>query len=256
MPQILIIDSNPAAENAPFVAHQGMTIGQNYAAALNACQEGLDITIIAPYDGDPLPPLEAYDGVVFTGSSVAWNTDDARAAPLAEAMRRVFDAGLPTLGSCNGMQLAASVLGGSSEASPNGREDGLAKGITLTEAGRTHPFMAGREDGFAAPSVHRDEVRQMPDGAVLLAGNAHSGVQAMAYERDGVRFWGVQYHPEIDPANLGPSMVRMGWMEPQAARDLEVSADDPRAAERLGIRPEDMTPEVRLTELRNWLAFL
>ena len=104
-------------------------------------------------------------------------------------MRKVFEAGLPTLGSCNGMQLAASVLGGQSSASPNGREDGLARDVTLTEAGRAHPFMAGRIDGYAAPCVHRDEVSRLPDGAVVLATNNHSEVQAFAYENDGIRFW-------------------------------------------------------------------
>ncbi|MFC6639550.1 hypothetical protein GV827_12235 [Sulfitobacter sp. JBTF-M27] len=256
MLSILIVDSNPATENAPFIERQNMTFGENYARALAACRDDLEITIIAPYDGDHMPGLEAFDGVVFTGSSVEWNTDDPRAEPLAQAMKKVFSRGLPTLGSCNGMQLAASVLGGTSEASPNGREDGLAKGITLTAAGRGHPFLHGRQDGFAAPCVHRDEVRRLPEGAVLLAGNAHSGVQAMAYEQDGIRFWGVQYHPEIDPKHLGPSMARMGWMDDDAARDLAVSADDPEAAKRLGIRAEDMKPDVRMTELCNWLSSL
>ena len=256
MLSILVVDSNPAAENAPFVERQRMTIGQNYASALRACRDDLEITIIAPYDGDDMPALDALDGVVFTGSSVEWNTDDPRAEPLARVMKQVFAQGLPTLGSCNGMQLAASILGGTSDVSPNGREDGLAKDITLTAAGRSHPFLKGRQDGYAAPCVHRDEVRRLPDGAVLLSGNAHSGVQAMAYEQDGIRFWGVQYHPEIDPAHLGPSMAQMGWMDEAAADDLAVSADDPEAARRLGIRAEDMTPGVRMTELRNWLASL
>lgn len=256
MPKILIIDSNTAAANDPFVEHQGATLGENFARALNACRDDLDLTIITPYDGDALPPLHAFDGVVFTGSSVEWNTDDARAAPLADVMRRVFAKGLPTLGACNGMQLAASVLGGRSDASPNGREDGVAKGITLSAEGAAHPFLKGREDGFAVPCVHRDEVVSLPEGAVVLASNAHSPVQAMAYERDGVRFWGTQYHPEIDPANLGRSMARLGLMDAASATDLEVSATDAGAAERLGIRAGDMTQQVRMTELRNWLASL
>lgn len=69
--------------------------------------------VIRPYDGDGTPDLLGFDGIVFTGSSVGWNTDDTRAAPLAAVMRDGFAAGVPTLGSCNGMQLAASVLGGS-----------------------------------------------------------------------------------------------------------------------------------------------
>ena len=68
--------------------------------------------VISPYDGDETPDLSGFDGIAFTGSSVEWNTDDERAAPLAAVMRAGFAAGLPTIGSCNGMQLAASVLGG------------------------------------------------------------------------------------------------------------------------------------------------
>ena len=256
MLNILIVDSNPAAANAPFKETQGMTIGENYAAALQTCRDDLTITIVAPYDGEELPSLKEFDGVVFTGSSVEWNTDDTRAAPLADVMRKVFAQGLPTLGSCNGMQLAASVLGGKSDASPNGREDGLAKGVRLTDAGRDHPLLKGREDGFAVPCVHRDEVTQLPEGAVLLAGNDHSGVQAFAYERDGVKFWGMQYHPELDPQNLGPSLGRMNWLSAQDAQDLEIVERDPDAAQRLGVRVSDMNPNTRMTELHNWLASL
>ncbi len=256
MPHILIIDSNPEEFNGPMRERQGTTTGGNYAEALNACRSDLEITIVAPYDGEKIPPLQGFDGVVFTGSSVSWNTDDARAEPLRAIMRKVFDKGLPTLGSCNGMQLAASVLGGASDASPNGREDGLAKEVQLTDAGKAHPLLAGRTDGFAVPCIHRDEVTKLPEGAVLLAGNAHSGVQAMAYERDGVRFWGMQYHPEIDPAHLGPVLDRLGLMETDQAATLAQIEADPEAAKAHGVRHEDMVPEVRMTELRNWLASL
>ena len=256
MPNILIIDSDTAELNAGFIASQGMTTGQNYAAALMACDAKVSATVVAPYEGDATPQLQGFDGVVFTGSGVSWNTDDTRAEPLAEIMRKVFAAGLPTLGSCNGMQLAASVLGGSSAASPKGREDGLARDVQLTEAGRHHPFMAGRREGFAVPCVHRDEVSQLPEGAVLLATNAHSEVQAFAYEKNGIRFWGVQYHPEYDPKNFGPDLIRWERLPEEAARDIAAAPEDPEAAARLGIRAEDLWPEVRMTELRNWLASL
>lgn len=256
MPHILIVDSDTAELNANLVAARGMTTGQNYAAALGACDAEVRSTVIAPYEGDVVPDLAGFDGVVFTGSGVSWNTHDARAAPLADVMRKVFDAGLPTLGSCNGMQLAASVLGGRSEASPKGREDGLARDVHLTQAGRAHPFLAGRTDGFAVPCVHRDEVSQLPEGAVLLASNAHSEVQAFAYEHQGIRFWGVQYHPEYDPVHFGPELLRWERFGPEEAGDIAAAPQDPDAAARLGIRAEDLWPEVRMTELRNWLASL
>lgn len=256
MPQVLIVDSDPAEINARKRRNFGESTGEGYAAALKEVDAACEVQIISPYDGDATPDLDTFDGIVFTGSAVDWNTDDARAAPLAAVMREVFAAGLPSFGSCNGMQLAASVLGGTSGASDRGREDGLARDIRLTEAGRQHPLLAGRTDGYAVPCVHRDEVTALPQGATVLAGNDHSPVQAMAYERDGVRFWGVQYHPEYTLEFIGRRVLDWGRLAADIAHDIEVADRDTAAAARLGVRFEDMKPSVRLTELRNWVSSL
>ena len=253
MTHILIIESNPAAESARLQELGGASCGELYAAALTSLRSDLKTTIIAPYDGDDVDDLSLFDGVAFTGSSVEWNTDDVRAEPLAAVMRRCFEAGLPVIGSCNGMQLAASILGGSTAESPNGREDGLAGNIKLTDAGKTHPMMAGREDGYAVPCTHRDEVVRLPDSAVLLAGNNHSAVQAFAIEQDGIDFWGMQYHPEFDVGFVGRYLSGSGRLTDPVAADLEVADQDAAAADRLDTTPEAQKLGVRATELRNWL---
>lgn len=255
MSHILIVESNTADIVARQTAERGETEAEGYARVLGQLREGLRFSIANPYTGDD-PDLDDFDAVVFTGSSVVWNTDDDRAEPLRACMARVFEKRLPTFGSCNGMQLAASVLGGSSRASPNGREDGIARDVRLTEAGRKHPMMADRQDGFAVPCVHRDEVRVLPEGATLLAGNAHSPVQAFAYERDGVRFWGCQYHPEYRLASLSGYLLEQGRVTPQTSRDLATAESDAEAAARLGTTPEAQALETRTLELRNWLASL
>ena len=208
MPRILVVESNPKVESDRLEALSGQALGQLYAATLEGLRDDVETVVISPYDGDETPDLSGFDGIAFTGSSVEWNTDDERAAPLAAVMRAGFAAGLPTIGSCNGMQLAASVLGGSSSASPNGREDGLAGDIRLTDVGRAHPMMVGRDDGYAVPCTHQDEVVRLPEGAVRLAGNGHSNVQAFAIDRDGVDFWGMQYHPEFSPLRDQPAPRR------------------------------------------------
>lgn len=256
MSRIVVVDSDPAEVNERKRRLYGESTGEAYAAALKEVDSGCDIQIVCPYDGEGLPDLADIDGVAFTGSAVDWNTDDVRAEPLAEAMRAVFDAGVPAFGSCNGMQLAASVLGGTSQASPNGREDGLAKNIRFTDAGRNHPMLKGRLDGFAVPCVHRDEVVKLPEGAVVLAGNDHSAVQAMEYAKDGVCFWGVQYHPEYTLDFIGKRVLDWGRLHEDIAVDLQVADQKPDAAARLGVRFADMQPAVRMTELRNWLASL
>jgi len=256
MLRILVVDSDPGAINRQKQARGWDRTGVGYAKGLRACRDDLDITITAPYDAAELPPLDGFDGAAFTGSAVAWSTDAPEAAPLAKAMERCFAAALPVIGSCNGMQLGATVLGGSNRGSPNGREDGLARDVTLTEAGRLHPFLAGRIDGFAVPCVHRDEVDRLPEDAVLLASNAYSAVQAFAYEGQGIRFWGVQYHPEYTLPFIGQRVRAWSDLPAQECADIARADTDPAAASRLGVRFADMQPHARLTELRNWLDSL
>jgi len=240
MARILIVDSNPKALNDANRAGGFAGLGETYAAALRAVSPNAACTIIAPYDGDSTPELAAFDGVVFTGSAVGWSTEDARAEPLAAVMRATFAAARPTLGSCNGLQLAASILGGQSGASPNGMEEGLARDLKLTDAGKAHPMMAGRTSGYAVPCIHRDEVRAFPDGAVVLACNAHSPIQEFAYEKNGVDFWGVQYHPEYTPGYMRFTLQSRGMTAHEAATALSPAPSDTE----------------RMTELRNWLAYL
>ncbi|MEM6479810.1 MAG: type 1 glutamine amidotransferase [Pseudomonadota bacterium] len=239
MTKILIVDSNTVDANALNHAIGYADVSEIFASALRGLNPALEITITHPYSGvaaDPAP----FDGVVFTGSAVDWNTDDARAAPLAQAMRAAFAARRPTFGSCNGMQLAASVLGGSTGESRNGREDGLARAIARSAAGRAHPMLAARDNTFSAPCIHRDEVIRLPDGAVLLAGNAHSRVQAFAYAQDGIDFWGVQYHPEFSLAFIAEVLRARGASPEDAAAQTSPALDD----------------HARLSELRAWLAHI
>jgi len=256
MARIVIVDSDLAEINAGKRKAYGASTGEAFARALCEVDASCVTTILCPYDGDVMSGLDGVEGVVFTGSAVEWNTQDARAAPLAHAMRAVFAKGIPSFGSCNGLHLAASVLGGLSDVSPNGREDGLAKDIKLTDAGRAHPMMEGRTDGYAVPCLHRDEVVRLPEGAVVLAGNAHTAVQAMEYARDGVRFWGVQYHPEYSLPFIGQRVGDWGDFHANVAADLQIAHIAPDAADRLGVRYADMQPQGRMTEIRNWLAGL
>ncbi len=247
--KILVIESN--------LPDGGIDDAHPFQRALQSIDPTIEIAFAKPY-GAPVTAemLQGVDGVIFTGSGVDWSADDARAAPLHDAARLVFEAGVPAYGSCNGAQLAAHVLGGALTVSPNGREDGLARDIRLTEAGRTHPFLAGRQQGYAVPAVHRDEIARLPDGAILLAENDHSAVQAFAYERDGVRFWGVQYHPEFSTDMMAGILPNVGDYPDAVCADFRVAEKDADAARRLGTTSRDMQPATRLTEIANWVASL
>ena len=251
MTTILILEGND-----PTLLAQGKSAAALFVRAFQAMAPDVSVMVSTPYVRPVRDEMLALaDGAVFTGSGVDWSTDAPEAAPLRAEMERVFGAGRPVWGSCNGAQLAAVVLGGAVGASPNGVEIGLAQDVVLTEAGRSHAMLAGRADGYAVPCIHRDEVQRLPEGAVLLSGNAHSSVQAFAYEANGVDFWGAQYHPEMSAADVAASVGTGPFTKkPYTAEDLARADTDAGAAARVGAPEDGLALPVRTRELANWLA--
>lgn len=253
MTQILIVQGN-----TPDMVARGQCAATPFVATLNGLAPDVQTRIAAPYEGAiPAQDLDGVDGVIFTGAGVAWCVDAPEGAAQVRAMETVFHAGLPTWGSCNGMQLAAHVLGGKCGASPKGFEVGVAQDLTLTDAGTRHAMCAGRSDGWAVPCIHRDEVQALPKGAELLVTNAHSPNQGFAYARNGVDFWGVQYHPELTVGRIADYMRGGGGLFGSRAHmipDLDAAMTDADAAARIGTTPAALKPEVRAMELLNWVA--
>ncbi len=259
MKNILILEGNTSDLVAEARARVGTSPAGMYEQALKSQEEGIVCNIIAPYETALTDQhLEYVDGVVLTGSGVPWSVDAPQARPLQQAISQVFKKGIPTLASCNGMQLGAVILGGKIGASPNGMEVGLALDIDRTEAGEKHPLLHGRTDGYAVPCAHRDEVQKLPERAVHLAENAHSPIQAFAYESGGVNFWGVQYHPEFTTAWVADLMRAPGtiWQNSETADLLDIADTDECAANQLGVHGNDLFPEIRMTEIRNWLVHM
>jgi len=260
MQTILILESNTPQIVDETRKCKKLTAADHYGAAIKANAPDVHVRIAEPYR-TPLSAvdLDGVDGVVFTGAGVTWSTDAAEAAPLRVAGEMVFGAGIPTIGSCNGLQLAAVLLGGAVGPSPKGMEIGLARDISLTPTGRMHPMMQGRRDVFCAPCVHRDEVQRLPEAAILIANNAHSPVQAMVYLANGVDFWGMQYHPELPIAAIADYVQDKDSIFAQGQSmvdDLRAAACDTVAASRLGAMPQDLHDAARTTEIANWLAYI
>ena len=78
-------------------------------------------------------------------------------------------------------------------------------------------------------------------------------MQAFAYARNGVDFWGVQYHPEMPARQMAERLKVMSGMAAVDLSDLSNCSTDRTAAERLGTTPEEMQTDMRATEIRNWL---
>ena len=141
---------------------------------------------------EPVPPVDRFAGVIVTGSAKSVCQPEPWMERLMEWLRRAEDCGLPVLGVCFGCQILAQARGGRVELNPEGWEIG-AVDIELTAGARNDPLFEGAPALLPALATHEDRVESLPPGAVLLAGNRNSPVQAF---RIGDRIWGVQFHPE------------------------------------------------------------
>ncbi len=185
--RVLVVRTGAAA---PAVRARLGDFGEWFADALAS---GADVELADAEAGGLPAPDAAGGGVLVTGSPKSVT----RPEPWMEELGRwLLDAArtTPVLGVCFGHQLVARALGAAVERNPRGPEAGTAE-IALTEAGRRDPLFAGLPARLAVQQLHEDHVPAPPAGAVVLASNAHSPVQAFAHG-PGIRC--VQFHPELD----------------------------------------------------------
>lgn len=237
-------------------------------------QATIDVIFIADLDS-ALPAgtsLRSYDAFIWTGSDLTiYHTDDPRVTRQVELARAIYEAGVPCYGSCWGIQMAAYAAGGEVRKNPRGREWGIARRITRTEAGRTHPLLRGKPDVYDGFIMHLDEVVTLPPGATLLATNEHTPVQALEVKHKNGVFWATQYHPEYNFYEMArliraraEPLVKEGFFADTAAVQAYAAAmfalhehpDDPALRERFAVGPDILDPLYREAELRNWFDYL
>jgi GMP synthase (glutamine-hydrolysing) len=197
--RLLVIEGNTAAGRRRIAESAGATPAESYAAVLRGIVPDAIVDICMPADGDATvpQPLDSYDGVAITGSSLNIYQRDIASLRQIDFVREVFARGIPTFGSCWGLQLATVAAGGEVGLNPAGREVAFARKIALTSAGCDHPMHATRDVIFDAPAIHSDIVTRLPQGAIVTARNAMSEIQAAEIRVGRGVFWGVQLSPRM-----------------------------------------------------------
>ena len=273
--RLLVAESEPPKARETRRESVGRSSGETYVDTLRGLVPGAECHRVKPADADAGLPgrssLADYDGVFLTGSPLHLYEETPETRRTVEFMRAVFASGTPSFGSCAGLQVATVAAGGTVRGNARGYEAAFARRITPTEAGRSHPLLAGRPAAYDAPAVHTDEVEALPEGATLLACNRVTAVQAAEIRFDGGVFWGVQYHPEIALDEIAGALRRQadGLIEAglsQNRDEVEAYADAVDAlhrepdrrdlAWRLGLDEQVTDVANRLTELRNFIEFL
>ncbi len=153
------------------------------------------ITVADVFAGADLPSPDAVSAAIITGSA-AMVTDRLPWSENAAAwLRDALADQLPVLGICYGHQLLAWALGGKVDFHPAGREIGTAQ-IMLTDEAVNDALFSNMPASFAAQTSHRQVISGLPEGAVVLAGNAFDPYHGVRFQKHA---WGVQFHPEFAP---------------------------------------------------------
>ncbi|MBE6931706.1 MAG: glutamine-hydrolyzing GMP synthase [Ruminococcaceae bacterium] len=145
--------------------------------------------------------IKAYSpiGIIFTGGPGSVYEDDSPQVDSA-----VFGLGVPVLGICYGCQLLAHNLGG--RVTPAQNDSAREYGKTETWYDTSCSIFKGLPEKGISWMSHGDYMAKIPVGFQLTAHSA--ACPNVAISDDTRRFYGVQFHPEVNHTAYGTQMIR------------------------------------------------
>lgn len=176
----------------------------------------VETAVVDAEHGAPLPTADQCAGVAVTGSHSMVTDDLPWSVKLEEWLRTLLDAEVPVFGICYGHQLLARAAGGEVGYHPRGKEVGTVE-IRLLESCAGDLLFKHLPPAFAVHATHAQSVLKLPEQAVLLAQNSYEPHHAF---RIGPVAWGVQFHPEYDPAIMRSYIEHQKEVLEQAGRDV------------------------------------
>jgi GMP synthase (glutamine-hydrolysing) len=256
------------------LAAAGMSLSSDlYARMLRRVLPKAEVEVFHPSDpGARFPTnkdLTGFAGIMWTGADL--NINHLHVPTIVaqiDLARRAYEVGIPSCGSCWGIQIAAVAAGGRVEPNPRGREMGIGRKIMLTDAGRRHPMMEGKPQVFDGFESHYDMVVEVPEGGTLLATNEFTPVQALAVTKGRGTFWATQYHPEYNLREMARLTVARAevLIEHGLFRDREdvqrlverweLLHDDPARRDlrwQLAVGDDILSDSIRQREIYNWI---
>ena len=142
-------------------------------------------------------------GIIFSGSPESANTNESPRPPSF-----LYEAGLPILGICYGMQTMAEEFGGKVEASSKS-EFGFAQ-VDVTSNNSLLSGLKDRTNDVGQEQLdvwmsHGDKVTAVPPNFELVAATESAPIAAMCDESR--KFYGIQFHPEVTHTVQGQTIL-------------------------------------------------
>jgi GMP synthase (glutamine-hydrolysing) len=159
--------------------------------------------------GDRFPDPTHYAALVLLGGPDSANDTTAKMRAELRQVKRAFDAGVPYLGICLGLQVASKVMGGEVIQSPI-KEVGLSTpdgvpysisltSLALTALGKKDPLFVGLKNHFRVFQLHGETV-VLTKAMQLLAVGQECPNQIVKFRRNA---YGIQSHFELTREMLG-----------------------------------------------------
>lgn len=147
----------------------------------------------------PLEEIRAMNpvGIIFTGGP---NSVYEETSP--RYSEEIFTLGIPILGICYGCQMMAHILGGTVSNAAEKSEYGKTA-VTLD---RTSALFTDLEPSETCWMSHTDFIEKVPEGFRVTGTTATCPTAAM--EDAARKFFGVQFHPEVNHTPRGTEMLR------------------------------------------------
>ncbi len=152
------------------------------------------VRVVNAEAGEALPEPETVRGAVISGAHSMVTQGLPWSLALESWAREMIGARVPLLGICYGHQIMARAMGGTVDFHPRGTEIGTTT-ILCHDACRGDALFGSLPDTFKVHVFHSQSVLELPEDAVLLAGNDFDPHQSF---RMGPCAWGVQFHPEAN----------------------------------------------------------
>ena len=265
---IFVVCSETPDQRAERRSYAGQASHESYATALRRLRPGISLETMSCLEEGAAPDPARHKGIIFAGSPIQMHKDSPETRAAARFMAHVFQTGVPSFGSCAGLQIAAVAAGGATGPRRPGAEVAFARDITCTDAGLRHPVLDGRPATWIAPAMHSSVVTRLPPGGTALAANPDTPIEAAEIHHGQGVFWGVQYHPELSLGEIAAStmhqaddIIDQGLARHQRdlrdmtarLRDLDASPTRSDLAWQLGLNAEIAAFERRTLEIANFL---
>lgn len=185
----------------------------------------------------PMIDLDDYSGVLLGGGPYN-SSDEIKSetqlrveADIRRVLEDVFAADLPFLGLCYGIGTVTAHMGGVVDKTYSEPAGPIT--VRRTDAGHRDPLLAEVPETFRTFVGHKEAVRELPEGAVLLVEGDVCPVQMFRVQKN---CYVTQFHPELDADHFIERMHiyrHAGYFDPEILEEL---CDQARDA--------DMTPAV------------